>query len=375
MVFLSHPHHRYTQNFQWLLDALGKPFSRIHGDQATLSEFLPSLLHSPPRLLVLFQLEHLAPWCSLFCPVILFPMLDCTRETPDAFLQSLHRVELVSLSRRLHQRLSSLGLSCRHLQYAPDPDLFPEVSWDRGVRGYFWERTPEHLDRVAAGKIFRRLGVPEFEVRSLEDQKFSEGNSTAVRSAAERAWHDHTTYLKYLKDFQVYLSPRRFEGMGLTFLEAMAMGMCVVAENQPTAEEYITAGRNGILYRGEDRGIGLPLAYSFHEMQHMGQQARQHLRTVHHNWLETRGDLSSLVERLSRQTYATTSPTPDGWLEATLNFAKNPGHLRDLVAVPPVLVYRSRRQAKDWGSWWGRLRAFFRSPRQVLLQLLGREGM
>ena len=107
----------------------------------------------------------------------------------------------------------------------------------------------------------------------------------------------------------------------------------------------------------------------------MGQQARQHLRTVHHNWLETRGDLSSLVERLSRQTYATTSPAPDGWLEATLNFAKNPGHLRDLVAVPPVLVYRSLRQAKDWGSWWGRLRAFFRSPRQVLLQLLGREGM
>jgi hypothetical protein len=52
-------------------------------------------------------------------------------------LQALHRVELVSLSRRLHQRLSSLGLSCRHLQYAPDPDLFPEVSWDRGVRGYF----------------------------------------------------------------------------------------------------------------------------------------------------------------------------------------------------------------------------------------------
>jgi hypothetical protein len=290
-------------------------------------------------------------------------------------LQALHRVELVSLSRRLHQRLSSLGLSCRHLQYAPDPDLFPEVSWDRGVRGYFWERTPEHLDRVAAGKIFRRLGVPEYEVRSLEDQSFSEGNSTAVRSAAERAWHDHTTYLKYLKDFQVYLSPRRFEGMGLTFLEAMAMGMCVVAENQPTAEEYITCGQNGILYRGEDRGIGLPRAHSLEEMQHMGRRARQHLRTVRRGWLETRGELASLAERMTRQIYPRTSPAPDGLLEATLNFAENPGRLRDLVGIAPVLVYRSRRQARDWGSWWGRLRAFFRSPRQVMMQLLGREGM
>lgn len=375
MVFLTHPHHRYTQNFNWLLEAFGQPYSRIHGDRATLAEFLPSLLYSPPRVLVLFQLEHLAPWCSLFCPVILFPMFDCTRETPDSFLQALRRVEWVSLSRGLHQRLSSLGLSCRHLQYAPDPDSFPQVSWDRGVRGYFWERTPEHLDRVAAEKIFRQLGVPEFEVRSLEDQQFSESSSPSLRSAAENTWGDHTAYLQHLQDFQVYLSPRRFEGVGLTFLEAMAMGMCVVAENQPTAEEYITCGQNGILYRGEDRGIGLPRAYSLVEMQHMGQQARQHLRTVHRGWLETRGELASLAERMTHQTYARTSPVPNGWLEATLNFAENPGRLRDLVGVAPVLVYRSRRQARDWGSWWGRLRAFFRSPRQVMLQLLGREGM
>ena len=44
----------------------------------------------------------------------------------------------------------------------------------------------------------------------------------------------------------------------MAFLEAMAMGMCVVAENQPTANEYILSGQNGILYGGDQEKIYQP---------------------------------------------------------------------------------------------------------------------
>lgn len=45
-----------------------------------------------------------------------------------------------------------------------------------------------------------------------------------------------------------YIAPRDFEGIGMSFLEAMAMGRCVIAPNNPTMNEYITDGFNGILY-------------------------------------------------------------------------------------------------------------------------------
>jgi len=373
MIFLSHPHHRYTQDFRWLLDAFGEPYTRLHGDRATLAEFLPSLAHSPPRLLVLFQLEHLAPWCSQFCPVMLFPMYDCTRGTPDSFLRALGRVEWVSFSRSLHQRLGSLGLSSRHLRYAPDPDHYPEVSWRGGIRGYFWERTPEHLDRTAAGEILRALGVDDFEVRRLEDQDFAEHSSVVRRTAAEKSWEDHAAYLRHLQGFQVYLAPRRFEGLGLTFLEAMAMGMCVVAENQPTAEEYITAGLHGILYRGDDRGITLPRKFSVGELESMGRQARQHLRQLHREWRESRPVLAALAASMMATPYARSPQASPGLLEATMNFLERPEQLRAMVAAPSAAIYRSSRQQAAWGSWAGRFRTFLRRPREVLRQALERE--
>ena len=370
MIFITHPHHRHTQDFEWLWKGLGKPEDVIYGDQATLAELLPRLAVQPPPLLVLYQLEHLAPWCSQFCPVMLFPMLDCTRGTPDAFLRTLHQVEWVSFSRALHQRLASLGLSSRYLQFALDPENFPMVSWDKGLRGYFWERTPEHLDRKAAEMVFRGLGVEDYKIRSLEDEEFSENKSAERRRKAESLWEDHSTYLRYLREFQVYLAPRRFEGIGMTFLEAMAMGMCVVAENQSTADEYITGGLHGILYPGDDVEIGLPRKYSPKEMEKMGREARVHMGQLHRQWTATRESLATLAKEMIDRPYSRMAVPAPGLLEATLEFPKNPEALRAIVSLPPCRTYRSAYQQRIWGSPLGRTKFLFRKPRQFFSRLL-----
>lgn len=126
--FLTHPHHRYTQSFDWLKKAIGQEVRMFYGDVATLKEYLPSLSHSAPRLLVLFQLDYLAAWCSQFTKVLCLPMYDLTRTSPDNYLTSLRQVEWISFSSTLHQRLSGLGLSSRYLQYAPDPSDFRKLA-------------------------------------------------------------------------------------------------------------------------------------------------------------------------------------------------------------------------------------------------------
>jgi hypothetical protein len=60
--------------------------------------------------------------------------------------------------------------------------------------------------------------------------------------------------------------------------EAMAMGMCVVAENQPTANEHILSGKNGILYAGGEERIYPPRRVESAELARMGRKARETIR-------------------------------------------------------------------------------------------------
>ena len=359
--FLTHPHHRYTQSFDWIQEAIGLPIRILYGDEATLREYLPSLQTKPPPLLILFQLEHLAAWASCFCPVMVFPMNDLTRMTPDSYLASLREVEWISFSRGLHQRLSGLGLSSRYLQYAPNPDEFPEVSWEKGAQAYFWERMPAELDDRAVRQILRGLGVESLEVRRLEDALFSSSKKTA-KEGAERSWQGREEYLRSLAGFNVYVAPRRHEGIGMAFLEAMAMGMCVVAENQPTANEYILSGLNGILYSGDREKIYPPRRVEPAELARMGREARETIRRIHGEWLAKKVEILQCVEGLLQRRMKPRTP-PAGLLNLPINFWQNQKGFWESFGSGDSGIWRSGaiekkgRQARSVG---GRIRTLWR---------------
>jgi hypothetical protein len=359
--FLTHPHHRYTQSFDWIQEAAGFPMRILHGDEATLREYLPSLQKQPPKLLILFQLEHLAAWASCFCPVLVFPMNDLTRTTPDAYLASLREVEWISFSRNLHQRLSGLGLPSRYLQYAPDPSKFPQVSWEKGARAYFWERVPAELDDRAVRQTLKALGVESLEVRRLEDELFSSGKKT-VKERAERSWQGRGEYLRSLAGFNVYVAPRRHEGIGMAFLEAMAMGMCVVAENQPTANEYILSGRNGILYGGDREKIYPSRQVELAELVRMGREARETIRRIHGDWPTKKVEIGRCVEALFQRRMEPKAP-PAGLLNLTINFWQDQQAFWESFGSDAPGIWRSsaiEKKGKRARSVGGRIRTFWR---------------
>ena len=375
--FLTHPHHRHTQTFEWLKEAIGRPVRTLYGDPEALRAYLPSLQTNPPKLLILFQLEHLAAWASCFCPVLVFPMNDLTRMTPDAYLASLRNVEWISFSRALHQRLAGLGLSSRYLQYAPDPEAFSEVSRDHGPRAYFWERLPEDLSVQAAGEILRSLDVKNLEVRQTKDLLLASREQGQGKSAVE-GWRTREEYLRFLGGFNVYVASRRHEGIGMAFLEAMAMGMCVVAENQPTANEYILSGRNGILYGGDQEKIYPPRRVESAEMARMGREARETIRLIHGEWLTKKVEIGRCVEAMLQRRMEPKVP-PAGLLNLTIDFWQDQRGFWESFGIGDSEIWRSGaiekkcRQARSIG---GRIRTFWRHPRTFLLQLLsrGRKG-
>ena len=375
--FLTHPHHRHTQSFDWLHEVIGHPVRTLYGDQHTLREYLLSLQKQPPKLLILFQLEHVAAWASCFCPVLVFPMHDLTRMTPDAYLASLREVEWISFSRCLHQRLAGLGLSSRYVQYAPDPAGFPEVSWKQGPCGYFWERSPEDLDVRAAGEILRSLDVENLKVCQTKDPLLTSSEQGQAKSRLED-WQAREEYLRSLAGSNVYVAPRRHEGIGMAFLEAMAMGMCVVAENQSTANEYILSGQNGILYGGDRERIYPSRQMELAGLAQMGKQARETIRRIHGEWLAKKVEIGRCVEALLQCRMEPKAP-PAGLLDLTIDFWQDQQAFWESFGIGDSEIWRSgaiEKKCRRARSIGGRIRTFWRHPRTFLLQLLsrGRKG-
>ncbi len=94
-----------------------------------------------------------------------------------------------------------------------------------------------------------------------------------------------------LSKSNVYFAPGLYEGIGLSFLEAMAMGMCVVAPNTATMNEYIIHGVNGLLYNPQD-----PFPLDFSHADRFGARARKSVENGYKRWVKSIDDILDFVD-------------------------------------------------------------------------------
>ncbi|MGA2477762.1 MAG: glycosyltransferase, partial [Spirochaetia bacterium] len=99
---------------------------------------------------------------------------------------------------------------------------------------------------------FHLIPDPGGRVPELDRSLFSN-----CREITYSGWlNTEESYNTELETFESIISPRIAEGIGMTFLEAMSKGICVIAANRPTMNEYIRTGQNGILF---DPTVVMPL--------------------------------------------------------------------------------------------------------------------
>ncbi len=112
------------------------------------------------------------------------------------------------------------------VKYFPNPRELPQREGER-KKVFLWERG----------------GVSKEDARKMFPEE--EGYQLVVKRADE--FLPRGEYLEKLAECGIVIAPRRKEGIGMAFLEAMAMGKCVVAHNDATMNEYIVDGENGLL--------------------------------------------------------------------------------------------------------------------------------
>ena len=113
------------------------------------------------------------------------------------------------------------------VRYFPHLEDFPQNAGDP-KRVFLWERG--EIDLSIVKKLFPSEAGYVYDVKGAYE------------------FLDRNEYLERISKCGIVIAPRRKEGIGMAFLEAMAMGKCVVAHNDATMNEYIKDGENGILF-------------------------------------------------------------------------------------------------------------------------------
>jgi glycosyltransferase involved in cell wall biosynthesis len=172
-----------------------------------------------------------------------------------------HGSKVLSFSAAVHAIATSNGVASMHCQYMP-PKAGRSIDVDRhhsreNLHAFFWARRPSEISIEMVGQLLCdhqaeltlhvHLSADPGEVETSEqDVRYAFPN---CQSLTISHWlESKEEIMKVIRDCDIYIAPRLEEGIGQSFLEALSAGLCVVAPNNGTMNEYLVDGVNGILY-------------------------------------------------------------------------------------------------------------------------------
>lgn len=255
VLYIDHSFHKKTTSTQFMLEA----FQRVANVDEYWDDswqdgapFDPRQYDKPePDLVVLFQTE---PTPELFrywrCPIVAIPMLDSPYSWAADLCLKATNSTVIAFGKKQAEMYERKGIRVIRLRYACDPPA-QKTPHAGGLRGFFWERGPvrwEHIKKLLGDSPLEALLVKQAPDPNFKASEISDADIEKYRIRFVEPWGSKEDYWKLLSTCDVYFAPRPLEGIGMGYLEAMSMGLVVVAPDGATMNEYIEHGKNGYLY-------------------------------------------------------------------------------------------------------------------------------
>ena len=300
LLFIGHEYHNKTKSTVFFSDILKQRYNvefmtfdaetnEIKGDEEAYNKEY--------AVLVVFQMpipRALLENSFTFKHKVYVPMYDGTGEAPNQFWLDYRDYNIINFSSTLHERLLKMGFSSYYIQYFPPA---PEhIILGNKDKVFFWQRR-EIININTVCKLLSRSTVKRIHVHKVADpgEKYIEPSEVQkkVYHFSYSSWYEKKSdMMKDVEEAGIYIAPREYEGIGMSFLEAMAMGKCVIAPDHPTMNEYIRHGINGYLY---DPHHVKPI----HNMDvaKVQENAYQYMREGYENWERRKNDILKWVEK------------------------------------------------------------------------------
>lgn len=212
---------------------------------------------SPEQIAIFCQILPSTEWLAKQkAKLIWVPMWDEVRERPQTWWNQIPKsLRVVAFSKAVALRARAAGLLIFEAQYFKNPAEFTPANWADKRTLFYWNRrgiiNPAFLERFCAAlKIERLLFRPDIDpyvdARAYYTLPAHIGN-TFIETLAPTSTRE--AYWKLIEPANIVIAPRLHEGAGMVFLEQMARGCAVFANNAPTMNEYIQHESSGFLFR------------------------------------------------------------------------------------------------------------------------------
>lgn len=257
IVFFDHKYHEKTKSSSFFVDIL-KDLSTVKiiyvGDNL-LDEIEAQITDNQDSDLYVFW-QIMPPIQAIShineSKIVLIPMYDacCTMTYREWYKYRNYR--FICFCEKIYHILENLGIKSLSVKYVPriNHDHMDVRKYDI-LTAFIWRRK-ESLNLTPLLNSMKKIGVKRVIIHNAPDYMIDKNNHYEINDLeviTTKGWFNtHDEYLNIISKCNVYIAPRLYEGIGLSFLEAFGLGLCVVAPNQATMNEYIIHGKNGLIF-------------------------------------------------------------------------------------------------------------------------------
>ena len=266
LLFIGHTYHLKTKSSVFLLEMLQQSYdvTEHYMDPAAVFDYsdMKKLKEKQFDVMVVWQvmpkIAELAKYVS-WKRAVFFPMYDHYAAHHGFYADiwsDYKNFMIISFSRTLYDDLVKAGFDARYIQYFPQPCKVGD--WGSEQSLFFWQRL-SILNFGTLAKAVKNLVVKNIHLHEVPDPGHmllppsAYGRETVdffkdITFSKSKWFKEKEQLTQTLEKSALYMAPRHLEGIGMSFLEAMAHGRCVIAPDNPTMNEYIVDGVNGLLY-------------------------------------------------------------------------------------------------------------------------------
>lgn len=297
LLYIKHSFHNKTKSNDFLQEILKTEYDVEifdYNDENDSFERFSELSGQEFDTVILFQIMPPVSVLNKFIKynrIAFFPMYDATHRFNIGIWNEYRNCNIINFSSTLHKKCKSLGLSSYYIQYFPKPVEYENEGDESSI--FFWQRrkniNTKTLEKVLYTNLLNKIYLHNVPDHPEDNIKPSEKLKSKIVTSN---WFD-TKYemQKYIQKSALYFAPRAFEGIGMSFLEAMAAGRCVIAPDNPTMNEYIQHGKTGYLYN-----LQKPSKINLKNIRQIQKAAHEYIARGYMEWEAKKSDILKWLE-------------------------------------------------------------------------------
>ncbi|EKD76478.1 MAG: hypothetical protein ACD_43C00096G0005 [uncultured bacterium] len=239
------------------------------------------------------QLNQLKP------TIIWAPMYDSVLSNDSIpYLMKLAQlpIKVLCFSKALYTKFTTYGFECIYTQYFFNPATQTQIQDYSNLRIFLWQRTNINFSYIK--KLFYLLPIKQCIIKCNPDPGYRallpskqdriKYNITVI----EKGFTEKTQYLNLLQQSNIFVCPRHYEGIGMSFLEALSIGLIPAAIDAPTMNEYIIHGKNGLLFNNHTKKLDL----STDALPNLGKCVKEFALNGYNHWLKQKMEILRFIQ-------------------------------------------------------------------------------